>query len=584
MMRWISFVKVSLLLLIASFIGYLLLQFTEGEREELLLPVSASIEEEVVESSEKFDLLHTRDGRPEYQLSAERVIGYRDGLTTLEVVEIRYFEDGISRSVVTANEAYYDAEKGNVRLVGDVVGRSESGLTLYGEEFLYVNEEQSIVSSHPVRFEHGTWRGKGSALRYFVQDRSVRLEDPVLEGEQGERLQALQGRFRLDERIGIFEREVSGMMPSYTIRSDWLRIRLDDQGEALQELDARGKVHLRSRDGEDTGETNFFGERATGLFSSTSDALEEIHLSNGRVRRGSLLIAADQIDMLGSFVGAAQGNVRVRREGNGTEPVTIQADSLRVNGNLLVFEGDVMSEIRPASGGESRVASRVSRLTSQGRMTHMPETLEKSDDEASAPIYIAATQLFVDEERELAIYTGSVLVTQGRNSLTASRLTLWGQRKSALAEGRVAVQLWEGDQVVEIDALQMTYDREEEQVIFLSDVAFHQDNLEAETRRLELEMDGSALQQANFFGDVVLADTSREARGENAVYDVVEGKITVQSTEGVCVLSEKVTGRKMLGKSFFFDLEEDRLRVKGDPFGRIEVKGGRGEEGGTGQE
>ena len=39
--------KVSLLILITSFIGYLLLHFKEVEREELLLPVSPSIEEEV---------------------------------------------------------------------------------------------------------------------------------------------------------------------------------------------------------------------------------------------------------------------------------------------------------------------------------------------------------------------------------------------------------------------------------------------------------------------------------------------------------------------------------------------------------
>lgn len=98
-------------------------------------------------------------------------------------------------------------------------------------------------------------------------------------------------------------------------------------------------------------------------------------------------------------------------------------------------------------------------------------------DDASQPIHIQANAATLDDNRNLAVYTGNVIITQGSMRLTGSRVTLTldngGEVQKLVSTGSPATfrQTPAGGRQVDARALTIEYHADTERVILI-DQAF----------------------------------------------------------------------------------------------------------------
>jgi len=113
-------------------------------------------------------------------------------------------------------------------------------------------------------------------------------------------------------------------------------------------------------------------------------------------------------------------------------------------------------------------------------LTSVATPLAAQSDDASQPIRIQANAATLDDNKNLAVYTGNVIITQGSMRLTGSRVTLTldnnGEAQKLVSTGSPATfrQTPPDGKRVDARALTIEYHADTERVILIQDAFLEQ--------------------------------------------------------------------------------------------------------------
>lgn len=106
--------------------------------------------------------------------------------------------------------------------------------------------------------------------------------------------------------------------------------------------------------------------------------------------------------------------------------------------------------------------------------------LAAQSDDSSQPIHIQANAATLDDNQNLAVYTGNVIITQGSMRLTGSRVTLTmdnnGEVQKLVSQGSPATfrQTPAGGKQVDARALTIEYHADTERVVLIENAFLEQ--------------------------------------------------------------------------------------------------------------
>jgi len=130
---------------------------------------------------ENFTLTHTSKGEKEWELEADRAEIYKtEGKTIVQVLKIKFYDQGKITSILTAREGVLHSQSGDMEVRGDVVVTSEEeGTTLKTESLRWDANRKKIVTDDLVRQERRNTIITGQGLESDPQLEKVVIKDNV---------------------------------------------------------------------------------------------------------------------------------------------------------------------------------------------------------------------------------------------------------------------------------------------------------------------------------------------------------------------------------------------------------------------
>lgn len=115
---------------------------------------------------ENFTLTRTSQGEKEWELEADRAEIYKkEEKTIVQVLKIKFYDQGKITSILTAREGVLDSQSGDMEVRGDVVVTSEEeGTTLKTESLRWDANRKKIVTDDLVRQERANTITTGQGL------------------------------------------------------------------------------------------------------------------------------------------------------------------------------------------------------------------------------------------------------------------------------------------------------------------------------------------------------------------------------------------------------------------------------------
>lgn len=126
---------------------------------------------------EEIHFSETQNGSRKWDLFAETVeYDNRKGVARLAGVKMVFPADRKTGHVtVTAKKAEYSDKTRDVRLIDDVVARTDSGMTFSSARAFYDSARSLLTSDDQVQFRDGSMQVKGTGMEFPLDTRNLRL-------------------------------------------------------------------------------------------------------------------------------------------------------------------------------------------------------------------------------------------------------------------------------------------------------------------------------------------------------------------------------------------------------------------------
>lgn len=126
---------------------------------------------------EKIHFSETQNGSRKWDLFAETVeYDNEKGIARLAGVKMVFPADRKTGHVtITAKRAEYFDKTRNVRLIDDVVARTDSGMTFSSDRAYYDSARSLLTSDDQVHFRDGSMQVNGTGMEFPLDTRNLRL-------------------------------------------------------------------------------------------------------------------------------------------------------------------------------------------------------------------------------------------------------------------------------------------------------------------------------------------------------------------------------------------------------------------------
>jgi lipopolysaccharide transport protein LptA len=277
--------------------------------------------------------------------------------------------------------------------------------------------------------------------------------------------------------------------------------------------------------------------------------------------------------------------VLVEKEGDSEEKRRISGERMAVNGksNILNVTGKDNEQARLVSQGSEISASEINlslqteNLNAKGAVKLILHR-EKGEKKAlgffseSQPIFITTQEMRYSKSQKRFLFENNVRFWQEKGMIQAQKAVLFEEKRAFLCQGKVQSSFphkqkeEEKEEKIEIAAEKMNYQPQ-------NNILFYEENCSLKGRNIQLQSDSiyvylmeaqEKLKRIFAKGKVVVVQGDREARGEEANYDLEEDTIVLT---GNPVLVDKVKGMTE-GDKLTFYLADGKIVIENKERGR----------------
>lgn len=173
--RNILLISIILLLGAVSFTVWRNFKVATPEQLVELLPDNVDI------ALDNIDYTETRGDQRFWRLQADSVSHEAQRQEAqLENVRMTFYDQGEFGDIkLTARNGKWSSETGNIDLIGDVVVKSDQGLSLFCQQLFYDNGAELISSESPVRLVSKDMETTGQGLQVFLPQRRLLILSQV---------------------------------------------------------------------------------------------------------------------------------------------------------------------------------------------------------------------------------------------------------------------------------------------------------------------------------------------------------------------------------------------------------------------
>lgn len=131
-------------------------------------------------SMQKLNYTETRDGVRKWTVQAESAShNLKQESARLKKLTLTVYNPSSSDLTVTSSTGKLDLRNRQVLLRGDVVLQAATGETVYTDELLFIDNEKTVRTDHPVRLVADGYTVSGEGMRFDVATRNLVLLSQV---------------------------------------------------------------------------------------------------------------------------------------------------------------------------------------------------------------------------------------------------------------------------------------------------------------------------------------------------------------------------------------------------------------------
>ena len=176
-----SYFRKLLLVLLVLLVGSVGLILLNAPPDEQLAEVPPALDAEADISVSRFDYTQLQDGTTAWRLQAERGgVTLESGISSLQDVRLKVFDvEPFGPVEASAEAGTWDRKAGDIQLQGNVMVRTEQGMSLASEELSWHSKDQTVRSTRPVVLLSPQWSVRGDALLADLEHRSMTITGHV---------------------------------------------------------------------------------------------------------------------------------------------------------------------------------------------------------------------------------------------------------------------------------------------------------------------------------------------------------------------------------------------------------------------
>jgi len=560
-----------------------------------------------IERQEKIQHFEFRGERGKIELKANKYYAGEKGLYYLEgKVEIIDFGKREGQEIyIYSDKAVYDKDLNHVVLKGKVK-MIHRDVTIQSSSMEYIKQQEFFKSDHGVRFSSKKLNGSSRKIRYWSKDEKLILEEKIsLEIKPNQKFSNplfAEGdtlEYTRKQKKGKMEGNVSVILGKSHGSSDFLEFELSQNEEQVKNILLKGNVKGSFVE-EEKGKTIQRMVEAEQISLKTYPDLDQVQRLEAQgscvlkliPESGSLTQIQSQVlkmafarDEKLEHLNAQKDVVLVEKEGDAEEKRRISGERMVVNGksNILKVTGKNNEQARLASRGSEISASEINlslqteNLDAKGAVK-MILHLEKGEKKAlgffseSQPIFITTQEMRYSKSQKRFLFENNVRFWQEKGMIQAQKAVLFEEKRAFLCEGKVQSSFphkqkeEEKEEKIEIAAEKMNYQPQ-------NNILLYEENCSLKARDIQLQSDSiyvylmeaqEKLKRIFAKGKVVVVQGDREARGEEANYDLEADTIVLT---GNPVLVDKVKGMTE-GDKLTFYLADGKIVIENKERGR----------------
>jgi len=252
MQRSIRVLRIALPILFVAFVAYIVLNWNRSAGRTGSVPGEKITskqrpDDDPIIQSTAFSDVQTIGGRVVSRISADKVVAFKSGWTTLEGVKMTIYRTNGLTYELSCPLAQFNSQTKEAEAQGGVRVSSSDGIEVVTAEIRY--DGARLTNEIPVTFRVDRWQGKAGALDLDVQGETLRLfkqvEATMAVVQPNEVPMTIKGTetiFRRVENTVEWKENVSMDRGPERLRSDWMLGRFSQDRRQLIGLEGNGKV------------------------------------------------------------------------------------------------------------------------------------------------------------------------------------------------------------------------------------------------------------------------------------------------------------------------------------------------------
>lgn len=612
MQRTIRVLRIALPILFVAFVALIVTSWTRSARRTSVAnpAVTSTVRPDDTPLAEfkAFNDVQTIGGRVVSRISADRVVPFKSGWSTLEGVKlILYRANGLTYEL-TCPQAQFNTQTKEAEAKGGVRVASSDGVEIVSAEIRY--DGARLTNQVPVTFRVDRWQGNAGAFDLDVQSETLRLYKSVdatmtavQPNEVPTTIKGTESIFRRAENTIEWKETVEMNRGPERLRADWMLARFTADRRQLIGLEGNGKVVIVTAANAAPGED--FGGRK----EITCDHFHTEHGPDGQI---------------GAIIAAANGPAPVHAVLDGPPKRDIVARLVRIAlANKIVTELKAdMQVVMKELGAEEReiqaehVMVWFDPATRKARTANLEGAFRYKDPKNSASAFRATYDIFGDR---IVLTTDpgwqATVVTDG-HTLKAKQIEFSPRAQTARATGAVIAELAGGRgsatsanatglfpsaKPVFVNADELVMRQESKIALFIGNVRAWQDtntilanelqvqgagetitarggvrtllsNTGSEARKTPLQSTSEQLiarkneRRIELLNKVTIVDETRTLRSEKATFFLdANRKLERMESEQNVSLVETATNRKGGGDKAIYQVEKKMILLSGSP-------------------
>lgn len=354
MQRTIRVLRIALPILFVAFVAVLVLNWNRAAGRKGTVPgepvtSTQRPDDDPLISSTAFSDVQTIGGRVVSRISADRVIAFKSGWSTLEGVKLTLYRANGLTYELSCPQAQFNSQTKEAEAKGGVRVSSSDGIEVVTAEIRY--DGARLTNEIPVTFRVDRWQGKAGALDLDVQGETLRLFKQVdatmavvQPNEVPMTIHGNESIFRRKENTVEWKEGVQMDRGPERLRADWMLGRFTQDRRQLIGMEGNGHVLIvmaaSPAPGEDLGgtkevtadhfHTEIGPDGQIGAIIAAASGPAPVHAVLEGPPRRDIVARTVRIALANRVVSEIRADVQVMMKELGAEPRQIQAEHVTV--------------------------------------------------------------------------------------------------------------------------------------------------------------------------------------------------------------------------------------------------------------